>query len=156
MVVVVDRIGAWDRVRSGGGRVGVVVVVSATVFVALVAVVHLPPAQFGVVRVGAVVRNGGVVVIFCEEREAIVLCPRAGRGVPLLRTVVLTSLVRGTRVDEDALLLSSNVRAAVPSGVVLGARVRVRGVGMQHTAHKHTAHSTSTSTQHKNTYTHQW
>ena len=74
LVVGVDLLGACGRVRSGGGRVGVVVVVvSATVFVALV--VHLPSAQFGVVRVGAVVRNGSVVVICCcfEEREAMVL-----------------------------------------------------------------------------------
>ena len=101
VVVVVDLIGAWDRVRSGGGRVGVGVV-SATVFVALVAVVHLPPAQFGVVRVGAVVRNGGVVVLCCcccEEREATVLCPRDGRGVPLLRVAVLTPSGRGARVN---------------------------------------------------------
>ena len=106
VVVVVDLLGAWDRVRSGGGRVGVGVVVRATVFVALV--VHLPPAQFGVVRVGAVVRNGGVVVTFCcEEREATVLCPRDGESVPLLRIVVLTASDRGARVDEDALLLSS-------------------------------------------------
>ena len=116
VVVVVDLLGAWDRVRSGGGRVGVVVVVSATVFVALVAVVHLPPAQFGVVRVGAVVRNGGVVVTFCcccEEREATVLCPRGGRGVPLLRVVGLTSSGRGARVDEERLSSFEVVREAV-------------------------------------------
>ena len=77
MVVVGVGLGGapWDRVREGGGRVGVVVVVSAVVFVTRVVVVHLPPAQFGVVRVGAVVRGGGVVVICCccEEREAVVL-----------------------------------------------------------------------------------
>ena len=113
VVVVVDLLGAWDRVRSGGGRVGVVVV-SATVFVALV--VHLPPAQFGVVRVGAVVRNGGVVVTFCcccEEREATVLCPRDGRDVPLLRAVVLTPSGRGARVEEDLLSSFEVVREAV-------------------------------------------
>ena len=101
VVVVVDLLGAWDRVRSGGGCVDVVGVMDATVFVALV--VHLPPAQFGVVRVGAVVRNGGVVLICCccEEREAMVLCPRDGERVALLRTVVLTSSDRGARVDED-------------------------------------------------------
>ena len=113
MVVVVDLLGAWDRVRSGGGRVGVVVV-SATVFVALV--VHLPPAQFGVVRVGAVVRSGGVVVTFCcccEEREATVLCPRDGESVALLRAVVLTPSARGARVDEDLLSSFKVVREAV-------------------------------------------
>ena len=114
VVVVVDLLGAWDRVRSGGGRVDAVVV-SATVFVALV--VHLPPAQFGVVRVGAVVRNGGVVVTCCccccEEREATVLCPRDGRGVPLLRVVVLTPSERGARVDEDVLSSFEVVREAV-------------------------------------------
>ena len=115
VVVVVVLIGAWDRVRSGRGRVGFVVVVSATVFVALVVVVHLPPAQFGVVRVGAVVRNGGVVILCCccEEREAMVLCPRDGRGVPLLRVVVLTSSERGARVDEDLLSSCEVVREAV-------------------------------------------
>ena len=113
VVVVVDLLEAWDRVRSGGGRVGVVVV-SATVLVTLV--VHLPPAQFGVVRVGAVVRSGGVVVTFCcccEEREATVLCPRDGGGVPLLRTVVLTSSGRGARVDEDVLSSFGVMRKAV-------------------------------------------
>ena len=56
----------------------------------------------GVVRAGAV-RNGSVVVTCCcEEREAMVLCPRDGRGVPLLRVVVLMSSGRGARVDEDA------------------------------------------------------
>ena len=77
VVVGVDLAGGpWDRVREGGGRVGVVVVVGAVVFVTRVVVVHLPPAQFGVVRVGAVVRGGGVVVICCcccEERGAMVL-----------------------------------------------------------------------------------
>ena len=116
MVVDVDLLGAWYRVRSGGGRVDVVVVVSATVFVVLV--VHLPPAQFGVVRVGAVVRSGGVVVTFCcccEEREATVFCPRDGGDgdVPLLRTVVLTSSGRGARVDEDLLSSFEVVREAV-------------------------------------------
>ena len=72
VVVGVDLVGV-DRVRSGGGRVGVVVVVGAVVFVTRVVVVQLPPAQFGVVRVGAVVRGGGVVLICCEEREAMVL-----------------------------------------------------------------------------------
>ena len=103
VVVGVDLLGAWDRVRSGGGRVGALVV-------------HLPPAQFGVVRVGAVVRNGGVVVLCCcccEEREATVLCPRDGRGVPLLRVVVLTSSERGARVDEDLLSSCEVVREAV-------------------------------------------
>ena len=60
-----------------------------------------------------------------HEREAVVICPRDGRGgVPLLPTVLLASLVRGARVDEDVLLLSSDedVRSAVPS-------VRVRGEG---------------------------
>ena len=144
VVVVVDLLGAWDRVRSGGGCVDVVGVVDATVFVALV--VHLPPPQSGVVRVGAVVRNGGVVVVCCccEEREATVLCPRDGRGVPLLRIVVLTASDRGARVDEDALLLSSFevVREAVePSlrgekfsceptlGRVVPLGTRVGGVG---------------------------
>ena len=114
VVVVVDLLGAWDRVRSGGGRVDAVVV-SATVFVALAVVVHLPPAQFGVVRVGAVVRNGGVVVACCccVEREATVLCPRDGRGVPLLRVVVLTPSERGARVDEDVLSSCEVVREAV-------------------------------------------
>ena len=115
MVVVVDLLGAWDRVRSGGGRVGVVVaVVSATVFVALV--VHLPPAQFGVVRVGAVVRNGGVVVNFCcccEEREMTVLCPRDGESVPLLRAVMLTPSGRGARVEEDLFSSCEGMREAV-------------------------------------------
>ena len=114
VVVGVDLLGAWDRVRSGAGRVGALVV-------------HLPPAQFGVVRVGAVVRNGGVVVIFCEEREAIVLCPRAGRGVALLRTVVLTSLVRGARVDEAALLLSSKVMREAVVRSLRGAGVSLGG-----------------------------
>ena len=113
MVVGVDLLGAWDRVRSGGGRVGGVVV-SATVFVALV--VHLPPAQFGVVRVGAVVRNGGVVVLCCcccDEREATVLCPRDGESLALLRVVVLTASGRGARVDEDVLSSFEVVREAV-------------------------------------------
>ena len=143
VVVVVDLLGAWDRVRSGGGRVGVVVVVSATVFVALV--VHLPPAQFGVVRVGAVVRSGGVVVTFCcccEEREATVLCPRDGESVALLRAVVLTPSARGARVDEDLLSSFEVVReavvpllrgAGVSCGRTLGRSVplgtRVGGVG---------------------------
>ena len=87
---------------------------SATVFVTLV--VHLPPVQFGVVRVGAVVRNGGVVVNFgccCEERETTVLCPRDGERVPLLRTVVLTSSGRGARVDKDLFSSFEVVRDAV-------------------------------------------
>ena len=132
VAVVVDLLGgAWGRVRSGGGRVGVVVVVSAIVPVTRVVVV------IGVVRVGAAVRDGGAVVI-CEEREAVVLCPRDGRGVPLLRVVVLTSSDRGARVDENLLSSCEVVREAVvpvlrgagvsrgpPSGrsVLLGARV---------------------------------
>ena len=140
VVVGVDLLGAWDRVRSGGGRVGGVVV-SATVFVALV--VHLPPAQFGVVRVGAVVRNGGVVVTFsCEEREPTVLCPRDGESLALLRTVVLTASERGARVDEDVLSSFEVVReTVVPSlrgesvsceptlGRVVPLGTRVGGVG---------------------------
>ena len=114
VVVGVDLLGAWDRVRSGGGRVGALVV-------------HLPPAQFGVVRVGAVVRNGGVVVTFCcEEREATVLCPRDGEIVALLRTVVLTSSARGARVDEDALSSFEVVREAVVP-LLRGAGVPCRG-----------------------------
>ena len=132
VAVVVDLPGgAWGRVRSGGGRVGVVVVVSAIVPVTRVVVV------IGVVRVGAAVRDGGAVVI-CEEREAVVLCPRDGRGVPLLRVVVLTSSDRGARVDENLLSSCEVVREAVvpvlrgagvsrgpPSGrsVLLGTRV---------------------------------
>ena len=139
VVVGVDLIGAWDRVREGGGRVDFVVV-SAIVPVTRVVVVVI----FGVVRVGAVVRSGGVVVICCccEEREATV-CLRDGERVALLRTVVLTSLVRGARVDEAALLLSSKVMreavvrslrgAGVSFGGTLGRSVplgtRVGGVG---------------------------
>ena len=74
---VVALLGAWDRVRTGGGRVGGAVVVTATVVATRVVVLHLPSAQSGVVRVGAVVRKGGVVVICCscccDEREAMVL-----------------------------------------------------------------------------------
>ena len=105
VVVGVDLIGAWDRVREGGGRVGVVVV-SAIVFVTRVVVVVI----FGVVRVGAVVRSGGVVVICCccEEREATV-CLRDGERVALLRTVVLTPSGRG----EDVLSSCEVVREAV-------------------------------------------
>ena len=104
VVVGVDLIGAWDRVREGGGRVGVVVV-SAIVFVTRVVVV-----PFGVVRVGAVVRSGGVVVICCccEEREATV-CLRDGERVALLRTVVLPSSGRG----EDVLSSCEVVREAL-------------------------------------------
>ena len=106
VVVGDDLIGAWDRVREGGGRVGVVVV-SAIVFVTTVVVV----VPFGVVRVGAVVRSGGVVVICCcccEEREATV-CLRDGERVALLRTVVLTPSGRG----EDVLSSCEVVREAV-------------------------------------------
>ena len=72
---------------------------TATVPVALVLAVQLPPAQLGVVRAGAV-RDGSVVVICVEEREPTVVS-RDGRAVPLLRTVVLTPSDRGARVDED-------------------------------------------------------
>ena len=97
VVVGVDLLGARGRVRIG----------------ALAA--QLPSAQFGVVRVGAIVRNGGVVVICwcCEEREPTVLCPRDGRGVPLLRVVVLSPSGRGARVDEDLLSSCEVVREAV-------------------------------------------
>ena len=78
-------------------------------------VVHLPPVHFGVVRPGGV-RNGSVVVICCccEEREAMVLCPRDGgdSDVALIRTVVLTSSVRGARVDEDVLSSCEFIREA--------------------------------------------
>ena len=112
VVVVVDLLGAWDRVRSGGGRVGLVVV-SAIVPVTLL--VHLPSAQFGVVRVGANVRNGGVMVICCcccGKREAMVLT-RDGGNLAVLRTVVLIPSGRGARVDEDALSSCEVVREAV-------------------------------------------
>ena len=98
VVVGVDLLGAWDRVRSGA------------------LAVQLSSAQFGVVRAGTV-RKGSVVVICCccEEREAMVLCPRDGGDgdVPLLRTVVLTPSVRGARVDEDVLSSCEVVREAV-------------------------------------------
>ena len=73
MGVGIALLGAWDRVRTGGGRVGGAVVVTTTVVATRVVVLHLPSAQSGVVRVGAAVRNGGVVVICCDEREAMVL-----------------------------------------------------------------------------------
>ena len=41
-----------------------------------------------------------------------VLCPRDGRGVPLLRTVVLTPSVRGARVGEDVLSSCEFMREA--------------------------------------------
>ena len=78
MGVGIALLGAWDRLRSGGGRVGGAVVVTATVVATSAVVLHLSSAQSGVVRVGAAVRKGGVVVICCsccccDEREAMVL-----------------------------------------------------------------------------------
>ena len=95
MVVGVDLLGAWDRVRAGA------------------VAVQLSSAQFGVVRVGAVVRDGSVVAICCcEEREPTVVCPRDGGGVALLRTVLLTPSDRGARVDENVLSSCEFIREA--------------------------------------------
>ena len=95
VAVVVDLLGAWDRVRSGA------------------LAVQLSSSQLGVVRAGAV-RNGSVVVICCccEEREAMVLCPRDGGAVAVLRTVVLTPSGRGARVDEGMLSSCEFIREA--------------------------------------------
>ena len=96
VLVGVDLLGAWDRVRSGA------------------LAVQLSSAHFGVVRAGTV-RKGSVVVICCccEERKAMVLCPRDGGGVLLLRTVVLALSGRGARVDEDMLSSFGVMRKAV-------------------------------------------
>ena len=85
--VGVDLLGTWGRVRSGALSV------------------QFPFAQVGVVRVGAVVRNGSVAVTCCccEERGAMVLRSRDGGdgGASVERVVVLTSSGRGARVNED-------------------------------------------------------
>ena len=87
MVVGVDLLGTLGRVRSGALSV------------------QFLSAQVGVVRVGAVVRNGSVAVTCCccEERGAMVLRSRDGGdgGASVERVLVLISSGRGARVDED-------------------------------------------------------
>ena len=81
-------------------------------------------------------------VIFCEERDAMVLCPRDGGDVAVLRTVVLTPSVRGARVGEDVLsscefmreafvrlLRGGEVSRGGPSGRSVPLGTRVGGVG---------------------------
>ena len=69
-VAVVDLTGALTRVRAGAVRLRIVL--SATVPVACVVDVHLPPAQVGVVLAGAV-RAGTEVVACSGAREPMLL-----------------------------------------------------------------------------------
>ena len=101
-----------------------VVAVTTTVPVTRVLAVQLPSAQFGVVRPGAV-RKGSVVVTCCEEREPMVLCTRDGRGVPLLRVVVLTTSFRGARVGEDELSPRTVMRRKAVVMLLRGGKVSI-------------------------------
>ena len=89
------------RVRSGGDDS--TVVFSGTVPLGRVVGVHLPSVQLDVVLTGAV-RTGTAVVTRGDKREPMLLCSRdGGAAVIPPRVLELTILVRGGRLDDDAL-----------------------------------------------------